>query len=121
MTLAGVAQRLGWQLPRSSQFRRLLAGQGISLIGTQVTLLGLPLTAAVVLHASPSQMGILVALETLPVLLLSLFVGIGVDRFRRQPILIGADLGRAGLIGSVPAAALLGVLHVEHLYVMAFL
>jgi MFS family permease len=107
------------RVPASGQFRRLWAGQGVSLVGTQFTLLGLPLTAAVLLNATPTQMGIMVAAEMLPILLLGLLVGVWVDRVRRRPLLIGADIARAILIGSVPIAALLGVLSMEQLYAVA--
>src|SRR5437762_926006 len=107
------------RLPASGQFRRLWAGQGVSLVGTQVTLLGLPLTAALVLNASPTQMGVMVAAEMLPILVFGLLIGVWVDRVQRRPLLIGADIGRAVLIGSVPIAALLGVLSMEQLYVVA--
>src|ERR1051326_4409479 len=103
-------------LPRSVDFRRFWIGQSMSLTGTQVTLLALPLVAVLFVNATPEQMGFLVALEMVPVTLLSLFIGVWVDRLRRRPLLIAADLARAVCIGSVPAAALLGWLHLQYLY-----
>jgi hypothetical protein len=94
-------------------------GQGVSLVGTQITLLGLPLAAVLVANATPEQMGILVAAENLPILLLILFIGVWVDRVRRRPLLIAADLLRAAIIGSVPVMAVLGQLRIEFLYVVA--
>jgi MFS family permease len=65
-------------------------------------------------------MGLLVAAETVPILLVSLFVGVWVDRLRRRPVMLAANLGRAALIGSVPLAAVLGLLRMEQLYLVAF-
>jgi MFS family permease len=101
------------------EFVKLWAGQTISQFGTQVSQLAIPLAAALVLNASPAQMGLLGAFEFAPFLLLSLFAGVWVDRSRRRPILIAADVGRAVLLGSIPLAALLGVLRMEQLYVVA--
>jgi MFS family permease len=106
---------------RHSEFRKLWAGQTISLFGTEVSLLAIPLTAALVLNASPAQMGLLGAFEFAPFLLLSLFAGVWVDRMYRRPVLIVADVGRALLLGSIPAAAFLGVLRIEQLYVVGLL
>jgi MFS family permease len=106
---------------RDANFMKLWAGQAISLFGSQITFLALPLTAVLVLDATPAQMGILMAIEALPSLLIGLFVGVWVDHNRRRPILIVADLGRAVLLGVVPVAAVLGLLRLEHLYVVCFL
>ncbi len=106
---------------RHPDFMKLWAGQTISLFGTMVTHLALPLTAALTLQATPIQMGILGAAEFAPFLLIGLFAGVWVDRVRRRPILIGADIGRALLLGSIPLGAALGMLRMEYLYVISFL
>jgi MFS family permease len=106
---------------RHRDFRTLWIGAMISNFGSAITSLALPLTAVVTLHASPAQMGVLGAVGTMPALLLSLLVGVWVDRVRRRPLLIGADLGRAVLIGAVPLIALCGILRMEYLYVVSFL
>jgi MFS family permease len=106
---------------RNGEFVKLWTGQTISQFGTQVSALAIPLTAALVLNASPAQMGLLSALEFAPFLLLSLFAGVWVDRVRRRPILIVADIGRALLLGSIPLAAVLGMLGIEQLYVVGLL
>ena len=99
----------------SAEYRRLWAAATVSAFGTQVTLLALPLVAALVLRATPLQMGILVAAEYLPTLVLGLVAGAWIDRRHRRPILIASDLGRAVLLLSVPIAAVLGVLRIEQL------
>src|SRR5439155_6794059 len=102
-------------------FLRLWAAETVSQTGSQVTLLALPLTAAVVLAAGPAQMGLLAAAGQAPSLLVGLFVGVWVDRLRRRPILVAADLGRAALLLAVPLAWLLGALRIELLYAVALL
>ena len=112
--------RLGglWHNP---DFLKLWAGQSVSLFGSQVTTLALPLAAALTLRATPLQVAVLNAAVWAPYLVVGLFAGLWVDRRRRRPILVGANLGRALLFGSVPLAYGLGVLRMELLYVVAFL
>jgi MFS family permease len=104
---------------RHPEFLKLWTGQTISQFGTQISQLAIPLTAALVLSASPAEMGLLSAVEFAPFLLLSLFAGVWVDRMQRRPILIVADIGRAVALGSIPLAAALNVLHMEQLYAVA--
>jgi MFS family permease len=99
----------------------LWAGQTISLLGSQITALALPVAATLSLHATAFQMGLLTVSAALPTLLFGLVAGVGVDRFRRRPLLIGADLGRAVLLGSIPLAALFGLLSMGQLYLVTFL
>jgi predicted MFS family arabinose efflux permease len=79
----------------------------------------LPLTAVLVLGATPLQMGILSATGGASVLLFSLWAGLIVDRVRRKPVMIGADLGRAVLLSAVPILARLHVLSIAHLIAVA--
>jgi predicted MFS family arabinose efflux permease len=102
----------------NADFLKLWTGQSISAFGS---LFGaLALTALVYLHASPAQMGLLAGAEGVPVLLFALFAGVWVDRLRRRPVMIIADLGRALLLLTVPLAAASGHLLIEQLYVVAF-
>ena len=117
---AAAAQAPPTGLWRSGDFVKLWGGQTVSVLGSAVTGLALPVVAIQVLHASPFQVGLVTAAWSTP-FLLSLFVGVWVDRRRRLPILIGANLGRAVVIGIVPLFAVLGVLALPHLYVVAFL
>ena len=77
---------------RHGDFVRMWTGQTISLAGSQVTLLALPLTAILVFKASAFQVGALSTVEFLPFMLLGLPVGVWVDRLRRRPILVAADV-----------------------------
>jgi len=89
--------------------------------GQQFSVLALPLLAAVSLKASPLQMGLLVACETAPFLLLSLPAGVLVDRSPRRPLMVSMNLPRALALIFVPVSALLGGLRLELLYTVAFL
>lgn len=104
-----------------ADFRKLWVGQTVSLFGSQVTALALPVAATLSLHATAFQMGLLGVASALPTLLFGLFIGVWVDRFHRRPLLIGADLGRALVLGSIPVVALFGLLRMEQLYIVAFL
>jgi predicted MFS family arabinose efflux permease len=110
--------RLGG-LWRNPDFLKLWAGQAISQLGSWITLVGLPLAAITVLHASPFQMGILGGVGAAAIFLFGLFAGAWADRLRRRPILIAADLGRAAILATIPWAALQGHLTIGHLYVAA--
>jgi predicted MFS family arabinose efflux permease len=105
---------------RQPDFLKLWAGQSVSVLGDQVGFLALPLTAVLVLRATPVEMGFLGAAERAPFLLIGLFAGVWIDRRRRRPVLIGADVGRALLVGSIPVVALLGWLGMGYLYWVAF-
>lgn len=107
-----------WQ---NADFMKLWLGESISLFGTQVTTLALPLVAVLILNASPAQMGILNAASFLPFLLFSLPAGVLIDRKPRRPMLILTNLGRAVLLSLVPLLAFWGLLRIEHLTVIAFL
>ena len=107
------------ELWRDAGFVRLWTANAVSQLGTQVTLLALPLAALYVLNASALGVGLLRAFAVLPFLLFSLPAGVWVDRLRRRPLMIVADLGRAGAIASIPVAYWLGHLTMAQLYVVA--
>lgn len=104
---------------RHPDFLKLWTGETISQFGSQITFLALPLTAVIALNATPAEMGFLTAIEFAPFLILSLFAGVWVDRLRRRPILISADIGRAVLLGSIPLAYAFNWLSIYYLYVVA--
>lgn len=106
---------------RDGDFRRLWTGQTISELGSVVTRTALPILAVLTLHAGALELGALVASASVAVLLVGLFAGVVVDRAPRRPLMIGADVARALLLASIPAAAFAGRLGMEQLYVVAFL
>ena len=102
-------------------FRRFWLGQTISLLGDQVALVAVPLTAVLVLDANASQMGYLIAAELAPNLLFAVHAGAWVDRRgRRRQTMIVTDLARAALIATVPLAYAFDALTMTQLYVVAF-
>ena len=104
-----------------SDFRRLFAGNSISVLGSSVTTVALPLTAVLYLHASASQMGFLGAAALLPYLALSLPAGVWVDLFPYKRVLVATDLIQTVLLGSIPVLATLGVLRLWQLYIVGLL
>jgi MFS family permease len=105
---------------KNQDFLKIWAAQSVALFGSEITTLALPLTAVVVLNASAFQMGVLQACNQLPFLLFSLLAGVWIDRIRRRPVLIYADLGRALLLLSIPFTAMLHMLGLPQLYTVAF-
>jgi len=106
---------------RNADFVRLWSSLTITHFGGQITFLALPLTAALLLDATPLEMGVLTALESVPFALFGLFAGVLVDRAPKLPIIIWSDVGRAAALLIVPACAWLGVLSMGVLYVVGFL
>ncbi len=101
---------------RDPSFRRFWLGEAISLLGSQVTALALPLSAVLLLHAGPGEMAILGVLTYLPFLVVTLPAGVLADRRRRRPLLMIANVGRAVALLAIPASAWLGVLSLPLLY-----
>jgi MFS family permease len=106
---------------RHPDFLKLWSAETISQLGTQISLLALPLVAIIVLESSPFEVALLGTIEFLPFILISLPAGVWVDRLPRRPILILGDVGRAIALASIPAAYLLGVLSIYQLYVVGFI
>src|SRR5262245_8884296 len=106
-----------WRRP---EFVKLWTSMTITAFGAQITNLALPLTAAVLLSATPMQMGVLVALETLPFALVSLHAGVLIDRVRKLPIIIAADIGRGVALLVIPIAAWFDVLSIHILFAVGF-
>lgn len=96
--------------PLGSDFSRLWLALGASAVGAQISELAVPLLAVVVLHASAGEAGMLGAARWLPFLLLALPLGVLVDRRRRRPILVTADVVRALLTVGIVVAAAVGAL-----------
>lgn len=109
------------QLWGNRDFLRLWASESVSLIGSQVTTLALPLCAIVTLDASALEVTLLAAALWAPFLIVNLPAGVLVDRCRRRPLLMTANVGRGVLLAAIPAAHWAGVLSMGMLYVVAFL
>jgi MFS family permease len=108
-------------LLHDTAFRRFWAGQTVSLVGDQVSLFAVPLTAVLVLHANAAQMGLLTAAGLLPSLLFSLAVGAAIDRRgQRRRIMLMTDVGRSLLMATIPIGYALGRLGLPQLYAVTF-
>lgn len=86
-----------------ADFYRLWAAYSVSLVGSQITIVAVPL-AALMLKATPLQLGVIAACGYLPFLLFGLPVGVLVDRWPLRPLLIAVDVGRAVTLTCVPLA-----------------
>ena len=106
---------------RNGAFVRLFTAASVSYLGSFVTRMALPLAAIYGLSAGPLELSAIRSFEFLGWLLVGLVAGAWVDRLRRRPVMIGADLGRAIILGSIPIAALAGLLTLAHLVIAAFL
>jgi MFS family permease len=104
---------------RHPDFLRLWAAQAASAFGSRITRTALPILAILTLEATPGEVAVLSALGVAPGLLVGLLAGGRVDRTARRPLLVGADLVRALLILTIPAAAWLGALSMAQLYAVA--
>jgi predicted MFS family arabinose efflux permease len=111
----------GGRLWRHPDFLKLWGGQTISQIGSQLTVLALPTVAVLQLHRGAFEVGILIALQRIPFPLLALIAGVWVDRVRRRPLMIVADVLRALALASIPIAAVANVLTLLQLYAVALL
>ncbi|MFD0382289.1 MFS transporter [Streptomyces stramineus] len=104
---------------RNGDFLRFWLGETLSLLGTQVTNLALPLTAIVAFDATDEQVGVLRFLQLVPYLGLALVFGVWVDRARRRRIMLGANLVRAVLLALVPVLYWTDTLSLASLLVIA--
>src|SRR5437868_7179314 len=107
-------------LLRDATYRRLWSSILISSFGAQVTMLALPLTAAVLLHATPTQMGLLTAMEIVPFVLFSLPSGVWLDRVRKLPVYVVGESLLSLTVASVPLAWWMGWLSLSWLYFVGF-
>jgi MFS family permease len=105
---------------RNPNFVKLWAGETISIFGSLVGRTALPFTAILVLDAGPLEIAALYTAELAPAFLLGPVIGVWVDRLRRRPIMIAADIGRFLLLATIPLAHLFDALSIGQLYVVAF-
>jgi predicted MFS family arabinose efflux permease len=108
-------------LYRHADFRRLWAAQTVSRFGSQISQLALPLVAVLSLRSSAFRVSLLGAIEFLPFLLFALPAGAWIDRIARRPVLVGADIGRALALGSLPVAAAVAHVTYVHLCIVGFI
>lgn len=118
---AATPQRRGLGLlGRNRDYTLLWSGQMISAVGSQVSLLALPILIYS-LTRSPVATGIASALRGIPYVLLMLPAGALVDRWDRRRVMLISDAGRTLALGSIPVAALLGHLGVAQIYIVTLI
>ena len=103
-----------------ADFLKLWSAQTISQAGSQVTELGLPFAAVVVLHASALEVSLLGTAAIMPFVLFALPAGVWVDRLPRRPPMVVADFGRLAVLASIPIAHAFGALTLAQLYACQF-
>jgi MFS family permease len=110
------------ELLRDEGFRRYWNASVVSQLGGAVSVLAIPLTATVTLHANAAEMGYLGALMWTPSLLFSLPIGALADRIpHRRHMMITANLASFVVLASVPTCYGLGLLSLRQLYAVVFL
>jgi MFS family permease len=115
--MAGTAKPSLW---RHRDFVKIWSAATASILGSQVTIIAMPFIALTMLGASVFQVSLLTAVEMLPFLLFTLPAGAWLDRVRRRPVLIAADIGRGVVLLSIPVAYLMDALTLWQLYAVAF-
>ena len=123
------AQAKGFRLPwriaandllRDKLYRRLWLSILTSGFGAQITLLAIPLTAAVLLHATPTQMGYLTSMELAPFALFSLPSGVWLDRVKKLPVYVAGELTVGLVLSTVPVVWAMDLLTIHYLYFVSF-
>jgi MFS family permease len=102
-------------------FRLLWGGETVSELGSQVSLLAIPLLAVRTLHATTFEVALLTAASTAAFLIVGLPAGVWVDRIRRRWVMMAADIGRLLALGSIPVAYAFGVLTLGQLIAVTLL
>jgi MFS family permease len=102
------------------EFELLWAGLSVSLLGSELTAIALPLLAALTLHASPLEMGAIAACGKAAYLVVGVPAGALADRVRRRPLIVIADVARAALLAGVVVLAATGSLSVPLVAAAAF-
>ena len=106
-----------WQ---NSAFVRVWSAATISIFGSLITRMALPFVAILVLDATAFEVALVRSIDLLAALLFGLVVGAWVDRLRRRPVMVWADLGRAVLLVTIPIAAVGGWLTLTQVLLVSF-
>ncbi|MGE5829626.1 MAG: MFS transporter, partial [Micromonosporaceae bacterium] len=104
----------------NGNFRKLWAGQSVSLVGSAVTYLALPLLAIYTINAGAFEVGLIGFAQEVPFLLVTLWAGAWIDRRRRIPVMLVVDFTRAGLLVLLVVLALAHLLTLESIMAIVF-
>ncbi|MDQ3810142.1 MAG: MFS transporter [Chloroflexota bacterium] len=102
-------------------FIKLWLGTSISNVGSQLTVLAMPLMAVLMFGAGPAETALMTAAGWAPLLLFGLPAGAWVDRLPKRPLRIAADLASACVVTAIPISSSWDALRLEQLYIVAFL
>jgi MFS family permease len=105
---------------RNKDFLKLWSGETVAAFGGHVTWLALPILVLGLLHGSPTEVGLVAAMQQLPALLVTPFAGLLIDSFDRRSILLIVNFGRAVALVMVPVLYFTGGLGIPVLCVIAF-
>jgi MFS family permease len=117
---AVTARGRSMSLWRQRDFVKIWSAATVSVVGSQITIIAVPFIALTMLGAGVFQVSLLTAVEMLPFLLFTLPAGAWLDRVRRRPVMIAADIGRGVVLMSIPVAYVVDGLTMTQLYVVAF-
>ena len=104
---------------RDPDFQKLWFGQSVSVFGSLISRIAIPFLAVIELDATPFDMAALGIAALLPGFLVGLLAGAWIDRRKRRPVMIGADLGRAAVLVLIPILALTDQLAIWHLLIIS--
>jgi MFS family permease len=105
---------------RDHDFRWFWGGNTISVFGTQITAVALPLVAVLTLHAGAGAVAAISTCAFLPNVLFPLIVGHRLEHQRRRRVMVWSDLLRSVALAVVPVSWFAGSLSVPLLAVVAF-
>lgn len=100
-------------------FGRIWFATGATSVGAQMAQLAVPLLAVLSLHASPAEVGLLGAAQWLPFLVIALPLGVLVDRRRRRPLMVTAEIVRAAATAGIIVLGVTGLLSLPTLWILA--
>ncbi|WP_433496692.1 MFS transporter [Sphaerimonospora sp. CA-214678] len=106
---------------RNRDFRWLWSGETVSLLGSEVSVIALPSLAVLAFGEGALAVGLLMALQWIPFVVLGPIFGVITDRMRRRFLMQLANIARFVILGSLPLAAVLDQLTLTHLYIAALL
>jgi len=105
---------------RNRDYLLLISGQGVSSVGSQISLVAFPLLIFALTH-SAAQTGLITAVRSIPYVIFTLPAGAIVDRVDRKRLMIFCDTGRALALGSIPIALVIGHLTYLQLYITSLI
>ncbi|MFE6229395.1 MULTISPECIES: MFS transporter [unclassified Streptomyces] len=106
-------------LVRNRDFALVWGGESISLLGSEISVVALPLLAVIGFGEGAVGVGMLIAAQWVPFVLLAPLMGVFTDRMNRRTMMQVANAARFVVIGSLPLAWTLDSLTMTHLYVAA--